>query len=107
MCPILCDYENEGDLRMELPKEIRPAKDVVTSAVGEEVFLLHMHSERYYSLKGVGKRFWEEINRSHLMADVMKTLLDEYDVTEEVLKRDLLEFYEQLLDSELLEKSGD
>ncbi|NRD89390.1 hypothetical protein C8024_07910 [Sphingopyxis sp. BSNA05] len=65
-------------------------------------FLLNMNGERYFSLKGVGKRFWEEISRNTSVEQAMEKLLGEFAVSREVLRNDITELYEQLAERELV-----
>ncbi|WP_173203983.1 PqqD family protein [Sphingopyxis sp. BSNA05] len=61
-----------------------------------------MNGERYFSLKGVGKRFWEEISRNTSVEQAMEKLLGEFAVSREVLRNDITELYEQLAERELV-----
>ena len=52
--------------------------------------------ESVYTLDGVAADIWELIDGERTVADMLDMLLDEYDVSAEILSRDLNEFIEQL-----------
>ena len=76
-----------------------------TFADGESV-LLHLDREDYFGLDGVGSRMWEALTSSASVAEAFATLLAEYDVTPDELRKDLDELIEQLVAHQLVEVYG-
>ena len=60
--------------------------------VDDEIVLLHMGTENYFSLDDVGTQMWNLIQKFEAIDDVVKALLEVYDVAEETLINDLDNF---------------
>ena len=74
---------------MDLNKKITLSDDVISQEVSGETVLLDLASENYFGLDEVGTRIWQLIKENGDLELVVKTLLEEYDVTEETLTADL------------------
>ena len=79
--------------------------DVLISNLQEESVILNLDSERYYGLDDVGTRFLSVLTTSDSIEAAYQTLLEEYDVDGHVLRQDLLEIVEKLLQQGLVEVS--
>jgi len=87
---------------MDLNSKITFADTVFAQEVDGEMVLLDMNSENYFGLDAVGTDIWQAMQDSASLADVLAVLLEQYDVEEEVLKKDLLGFVEKLQESGLI-----
>ena len=76
---------------------VRVPDDVLISNLQEESVILNLDSERYYGLDDVGTRFLSVLNTSDSIAAAYEKLTQEYDVDEEMLRKDLLTLVENLL----------
>ena len=85
------------DDRIKLPD------DVLVSGLQAESVLLNLDSERYYGLNDVGTRMLTLLTSSESIGTAFKSLLDEYDVEAEVLRRDLISTIEELTKYGLVE----
>jgi len=89
---------------MDLAKRVQFADTVFAQEVDGEMVLLDMNSENYFGLDAVGSSIWQAIEAEDgVLERVLPILLDEYEVEEDVLKRDLLAFVEQLVESGLVQ----
>ncbi|KYJ86412.1 PqqD family protein [Sulfurovum riftiae] len=89
---------------MDLNRKITFAETVFAQEVDGEMVLLDMASENYFGLDEVGTSIWQAIEACEGgLQCVLERLLDEYDVEEEVLKKDLDDFVKKLLESGLIE----
>jgi len=88
---------------MDLAKKITFADTVFAQEVDGEMVLLDMNSENYFGLDAVGTDIWQAMQENESLTDVLTVLLDQYEVEEEVLKKDLLDFVEKLQESGLIE----
>ena len=88
---------------MNLNQKIIFADTVFAQEVDGEMVLLDMESENYFGLDEVGTAIWQAMQEDGLLQNVLETLLEQYDVEEEVLKKDLSDFVEKLVESGLLE----
>ena len=86
-----------------LDKKIIFPDTVFAQEVDGETVLLDMNSENYFGLDEVGTVMWQTLQEKAVLSDVLESLLEVYDVEEEVLKKDLLHFVERLEESGLLE----
>lgn len=88
---------------MDMNQKIIFADTVFAQEVDGEMVLLDMESENYFGLDEVGTAIWQEMQEKETLQEVLETLLEQYEVEEEVLKRDLLDFVEKLQESGLVE----
>jgi len=78
------------------------APTVFAQEVDDEMVLLDMNSENYFGLDSVGAVMWQMLEEKKILSEVLKSLLEYYEVEEEILKRDLLIFVERLQESGLI-----
>jgi hypothetical protein len=88
---------------MEMNSKVCFTESVFAQEVDGEMVLLDMNSENYFGLDEVGTSIWQAIEACEgVLTCVLKRLLEEYDVEEEVLKKDLLSFVKKLQESQLV-----
>ncbi|GIT98594.1 PqqD family protein [Sulfurovum sp. TSL1] len=87
---------------MDLDQKITFSDTVFAQEVDGEMVLLDMESENYFGLDEVGTAIWQAMQEKETLKEVFKTLLEQYDVEEEVLEKDLSEFVDKLLKSGLV-----
>ena len=81
--------------------------EVLISEVGNESVLLNLRSERYFGLDEIGTRMWKAFTSAETIQAAYESLLDEYEVEPELLRRDMSELIEKLLDQGLVEIAGE
>jgi hypothetical protein len=86
---------------------VRVPDDVLISNLQEESVILNLDSERYYGLDDVGTRFLSALNTADSIEAAYEQLNQEYDVDEEVLRKDLLTLVENLLAQGIVQLSPD
>jgi hypothetical protein len=69
--------------------ELRPHPDVVSRQVGEELVLVHLKTNRIYSLNRTGTRLWELLGSGCGREALERQLLDEFDVDEAQLREEI------------------
>ena len=74
--------------------EISPS--VIYRDVSGEVVLLNLQSGVYYGLDPVGSRMWQLLMEQRPLDDVCSVMLEEYDVTADVLRADLSKLVDEL-----------
>jgi uncharacterized protein (DUF1919 family) len=100
---MLSDNLTRQESVMDLKTKVRFAESVFAQEVDGEMVLLDMNSEHYFGLDEVGSTIWQTMQEKSSLDEVYWSLLEAYDVEEEVLKRDLLAFVEALRESGLVE----
>jgi len=88
---------------MDLNSKVKFADTVFAQEVDGEMVLLDMNSENYFGLDEVGTAIWQAMQENESLTEVFAILLAQYEVEDEVLKKDLLAFVEKLQESGLLE----
>lgn len=88
--------------RVEVPQH------VLVRPLEKESVLLNLQAEIYYGLDESGTRFWQVLTTTSNIEEAYLQLLGEFDVEAELLRRNLSELLEQLIEKGLLRiHSGD
>lgn len=87
---------------ISLQQKVRISSEVLAQEVDEETVLLDMKSESYFGLDEVGTRIWQLLKETGNLQTVFDTMLEEYDVDEKQLKKDLLDHVTQLVEAGLI-----
>ncbi|MBN1834591.1 MAG: PqqD family protein, partial [Spirochaetales bacterium] len=82
---------------------VRSAQQVCVD-LEEETVILNAQSGIYYGLDHVGTRVWELLARPVPIGEVMRTVLEEYDVDPERLETDLCQLLDELIAKGLVER---
>jgi len=82
---------------------VRVPDDVLISNLQDESVILNLDSERYYGLDSVGTRILSVLANSDSIEAAYTTLVQEYDVDGEVLRRDLIALIDTLVEQGLVE----
>jgi hypothetical protein len=75
---------------------VKIANDVVWNALDDEIVILNLASGVYFSVGGVGRRFWELIAQGVSADAAIPELIAEFDVDIDRLKTDLDSLIDQL-----------
>lgn len=87
---------------MKLADSLSISPHVVAREVGNETVLLDLESGKYFGLEQVSLRVWQEIENGHSLEKICEKLLEEYDVSRDVLEKDILALAENLLTRKLV-----
>lgn len=79
------------------------APDVMFQNVGEESVLLNLKTSLYLGLDPVGTRMWTVLTDAQSIQTAYDSLLAEYEVTPEQLRKDLEEFLDKLTEHGLIQ----
>jgi len=75
----------------------------VSEDVGDEKIVLDLDSGEYYGLSGIGDRIWELLQSPTTGEEVQAVIREEYDVTAERSREDVMEFLRTLADEGLID----
>jgi hypothetical protein len=70
--------------------------DVVWRRVGDEAVLVNLKTNRIYSLNHTGARFWELISDGHDRESAEAALIEEFDVGERELRKEVAAVLKEL-----------
>lgn len=90
-------------MQISFSDRVRVPDDVLISHLQEESVLLDLDSERYFGLDDVGTRMLSVLRASDSIEAAYESLLGEYDVDGEVLRRDLVALVENLIQQGIVE----
>ena len=79
--------------------------DVMVRHVGDESVLLDLKTEQYMGLDDVSTRFWQLLTGGGSIQSAYETLLAEFDVEPQQLRKDLEEFIQELLRLGLIQQN--
>jgi hypothetical protein len=82
------------------------SKDQMASDIAGETVILGLSAGRYYGLDAVGARIWQLIQTPMTVANLVRTIVSEYEVDPEQCEADLLKLLQQMIDSRLVEVQG-
>ena len=78
--------------------------DVLARVIDGEAVLLNLESGIYFGLNEVGSCIWQRIVGGSTVRDMTRQVVEEFEVSEEVARRDIDALLEQLLDRGLARK---
>ncbi|MBP3817736.1 MAG: lasso peptide biosynthesis PqqD family chaperone [Butyrivibrio sp.] len=73
----------------------------VTDLSGEKV-MIDFDSGKYFMIKGTGNDIWDIIQEEVTVDEIIKKLLSEYDVSEEVCEKSVMDFLEKLRENDFI-----
>jgi hypothetical protein len=76
-------------LRRKMTQTIDISSEVLTQEVGGETVILDLKSETYFGLDEVGTRIWQLLVEQEDMQTITATMLNEYDVEEDQVEKDI------------------
>jgi hypothetical protein len=77
--------------------------DQVSAGVDGEVVAMRISDGRYFALDPVGTRVWELLAEPITVAEMCRTLTEEFDVAADVCERDVVAHIEELAAARLVE----
>jgi hypothetical protein len=83
-------------------RQVVASPDVVCRTVEDGAVILHLGKELYLGLDPVGARMWAALHDSPSIEAAFEVLRDEFDVAPEVLRRDLAELVDDLIEQSLV-----
>jgi hypothetical protein len=79
-----------------LTSRIAVHPSVICRELSGETVLLNLESGVYYGLDGIGTRVWQLLLEGRTIADVCAVMLEEYDVSSDVLQDDVSSLVNEL-----------
>ena len=64
-------------------------EQVMFRQVGDETVILDLASGTYFGLDPVGARIWQLLSEGSSLGQIVTTLVDEFDVSQEQLRKDV------------------
>ena len=89
-------------LPIAFEKSIVVQNNVLVSDMDNELVLLDINTDTYYSLDSVGASIWRNLTSDDSVNDAYSHLLEEYDVEPERLRLDLQNLISTLIENKLV-----
>ncbi|QIV95584.1 coenzyme PQQ synthesis protein D (PqqD) [Allofrancisella inopinata] len=84
---------------LSIKDKIYRNKDFYSSEIDDEVIMMNIDNNSYYSTGEIGNRIWQLLDTVTTCEDICKQLIQEYDVSQEQCQKDVLKFLTELLDN--------
>ena len=81
---------------MNIKSKITLSKNVFAQEIDEETIILDSETQEYFSINEIGKVIWSLIEEKKNLAEIKAEMLDMYEVPEEQIEKDLLNFIQAL-----------
>jgi hypothetical protein len=75
---------------------LRPSPDVVSQGLEGEIVLVHLRTNRIYSLNRTGARAWELLGEGQSRAEILAQLERDFDVASDELEREVDSLFARL-----------
>ena len=81
---------------MNIKSKITLSKNVFAQEIDEETIILDSETQEYFSINEIGKVIWSLIEEKKNLAEIKAEMLDMYEVPEEQIEKDVLNFLQAL-----------
>ncbi len=89
--------------QITLDSVVAVAREQVSSDLGDEIAILGLRRNTYYSVTGSGRRIWELLQTRRSVSEILDLLIEEYTVDAERCREDLLALLGRLHEEGLIE----
>jgi hypothetical protein len=87
----------------EITGEMKPKKSPdVAEKTGKETLIFNIVAGRLYELNETGRILWSLCDGKHTINDMMKTIMEQYDMSKTKVKEDVFSFLKKLLEASLV-----
>ncbi len=87
---------------MNIKSKITLSKNVFAQEIDEETIILDSETQEYFSINEIGKVIWSLIEEKKNLEEIKAEMLDMYEVPEEQIEKDLLNFIQALEQKRLI-----
>ena len=81
---------------MNIKSKITLSKNVFVQEIDDETIILDAITQEYFSLNEIGKVIWSLLSQNKNLEEIKAQMLEMYEVPEEQLEKDLLNFLQAL-----------
>jgi len=79
-------------------------QQIIDGELDNNQVMMHLEKGKYFGLNPVGKRIWELIVQPKSFSEIIQHLLSEFDVTEEQCTREVKDFLDKAIASDIVTK---
>ena len=81
---------------MNIKSKVTLSKNVFAQEIDDETIILDSVTQEYFSINEIGKVIWSLIEEKKNLEEIKAEMLDMYEVPEEQIEKDLLNFIQAL-----------
>ena len=89
-------------MEIKLDDHIIKRKDIISRVIDNHLLLLSPESRLLFRLNEFGALIWNQLDHYHLITDLLESITDTYQVEQDILANDLIDFLEALRDKNLI-----
>lgn len=78
-------------------------KNSIESSIDGEVVLMNLDNNEYYAMDETGSMIWKMLDKPVLIKDIVRALMEDYEVEQQTCLQDTVQFLQQLLDKKIIE----
>ena len=82
---------------------LKAVEEHLFSNLEGEAVLLNLKNGKYYGLNLVGVAVWERLQQPTTLPEIQAGILEEFNVTPEICRREVLDFLSRMFDENLIE----
>ena len=87
---------------MNIKSKITLSKNVFAQEIGDETIILDSVTQEYFSTNEIGKVIWSLLEEKKSLEEIKAEMLDMYEVPQEQLEKDVLNFLQALEQKRLI-----
>ena len=87
---------------MNIKSKITLSKNVFAQEIDEETIILDSTTQEYFSINEIGKVIWSLLEEKKNLEEIKAEMLDMYEVPQEQIEKDLLNFIQALAQKKLI-----
>lgn len=79
-------------------------REIIDGSIDDSQVMMHIEKGMYYGLNSVGKRIWELTEERVSEDEIVASLLSEYEVSEEICRKEVAAFLQKAVESDILNR---
>lgn len=87
---------------LALDTQLQRKEGLLFNKIDNEIVMLSVKNSEYYGMNKIGSRIWEMLEQPKTIRQLIASLLEQYEVTEEKCRKDALTFLKKLDEKKLL-----
>ena len=84
-------------MSLTLEQKVTRHPDMLSAEIGGEAVMMSIEKGAYFGLNPIATRIWDLIEQPCTVADLIKTISEEYEVTDEQCTADVQEFVADMI----------
>lgn len=87
---------------ISMDSEISKNSDIYSSEIDDEVIMMNIDNNSYYTITEIGNRIWVLMDSLNTPQAICQQLMEEFEVSTEQCQKEVLQFLNQLLENNVV-----